>query len=526
MFNQKQLLCVFFLCVLCDSVVRSAEPTYWQDVRPVLRKHCTVCHNARNAGDLDLSGGLALDGYEAVKKGGKIAVVKPGHGAESLLVTILRHPKKDRRMPRDADPLPDETVALLKAWIDGGAKEGTRPAESETAVTSPAARRPVRHTDIVLPTKLKLQLALPIGPLSPVAAVAFSPDATLLAVGSYGRVTIWDTRDAKPLRVITHVLGAVNDLKFSFDGTILAVAGGQPSARGDLRLFDVKTGQLLANLGGHTDVVACVAFSPDGKTLASASFDKTVRLWDVPTRQLKRTLTGHSDFVYFAAFSPKGDWLASASKDRTVRLTDAASGASRLTFSGMESDVLAVAVSPDGSQVVSSGYEPGLFWWNSQTGERTRKQNGHDVAVHELSFDKAGKLLASAGGDKTVRLWNGADGAPLRTLPAGSMVYAVALRPDGAQVAAGCFDGFVRIFETGGGRQLLTLAHFPADGDAIEWLALTPEGYVAGSESTLSRGKWLNAAAPLWATLKKHDQVARAWRGEKVAEPVLPPAGK
>src|SRR5262245_13600181 len=97
------------LCVLCGKS-SSAEPTYWQDVRPVLRKHCTVCHNARNLGDPDLSGSLALDSYEALRKGGKIAVVKPGNGAESLMITILRHPKKDRRMPRDADPLSDETV--------------------------------------------------------------------------------------------------------------------------------------------------------------------------------------------------------------------------------------------------------------------------------------------------------------------------------------------------------------------------------------------------------------------------------
>src|SRR5215470_17593067 len=94
------------LCVLCGRSF-SAEPTYWQDIRPVLRKHCTVCHNGRNAGDADLSGGLALDSYEAVRKGGKTTVVKPGDGGESLLVTILRHSKKDRRMPRDADPLPD-----------------------------------------------------------------------------------------------------------------------------------------------------------------------------------------------------------------------------------------------------------------------------------------------------------------------------------------------------------------------------------------------------------------------------------
>src|SRR5262249_29990595 len=111
------------LCVSVAQFTAAAEPTYWQDIRPVFRKHCTVCHNEKNLKELDVSGGLALDTFVGVRRGRQTPIVTPGDGANSPLIRALRHADNTKRMPLDGEPLPDTIVALLKAWIDAGAKE-------------------------------------------------------------------------------------------------------------------------------------------------------------------------------------------------------------------------------------------------------------------------------------------------------------------------------------------------------------------------------------------------------------------
>jgi WD40 repeat protein len=534
------LLLVCFLCFLWPmGAIHAAEPAYWQDVRPLLRRHCTVCHSTRNLGEVEVSGGLALDSYEAVVRGTHKPLVRPGKSADSLIVELVTTADTEKRMPLGAKPVPPEVVAVFKRWIDAGAKEGPRPDAEATTVASKSTR-PRRKLEVTLATTAvpppgifgntppaALQLVLREGPLPPVTAVAFSPDGKLLAAGAYGVAAIWNLETARPLKVLTNVLGTVNDLRFSPDGKWLAVAGGQPSARGDLRLFRAADWKLAATLGGHEDVVACVAFSPDGKRLASASFDRSVRVWDIATHQQEMVLTGHSDFVYAVAWSADGGWLASASKDRSVKVVDARTGKGRFTFSGMNEDVLAVAVTPDGKQVVSSGVESGLYWWDPATGSRLRVQGGHSGAVNELCFSKDGKLLASASNDGTVRLWNPATVTLLATLGVGSRVYATALTPDGKQAATGSFDGLVRLWDASNGRQLATLLTLPRAGEEPGWLALTPEGYAAGSAALLRDGRWLmgNQAIPsegVWRVLAKTEAVRGAVHGDKV----LPPFGK
>jgi WD40 repeat protein len=516
-------------CALLVSLAPAAgaadPPTYWQDVRPILRKHCTVCHSERKLSEVELSAGLALDTPELVRKNPK--VLAPGKPDESLLVTLLTSKDKKRAMPLDADPLPDADVATIRKWVAAGAPEGTKPKEGEAEAAAPAK---VRKLDVTFATKAALpktanlpgplDVTLKVGPLPPVAAVAFSPNGKQLATGSYGRVTVWDLETAKPAKFLTNVLGAVNDLKFSPDGTLLAVSGGQPSARGDLRLFDTKDWKLVHALGGHLDTVSGVAFSPDGSKLASASFDKTVRLWDVRTGKVLHTFGGHSDSVYAVAFGPGGEWYATASKDRTGRVVDAATGKGRLTFSGMEQEVLAVAVRPDG-QVVTSGFETQVSWWDPKTAERLRRTGGPGTASHELAFNPKGTLLAIAGGDGTVRLADAKTGTPGKPLPVGSAVFAVALDADGKRVATGAADGTVKLWDAADARLLATL--WSGTGD--NWLSLTPEGYAAGAEATLAAAVWKAAGKPvadakLLAPLLDAAVVGKATAGQKVAEPV------
>src|SRR5207237_8640322 len=115
---------VWLLSCLAASAAPPAEPTYWQDIRPILRKNCTVCHSTKTLKELDVSGGLALDSYAAVRKGTQHAILEPGKSDASILIQRVTAEDGEKRMPLGANPLAPETIALLRRWVDSGAKEG------------------------------------------------------------------------------------------------------------------------------------------------------------------------------------------------------------------------------------------------------------------------------------------------------------------------------------------------------------------------------------------------------------------
>jgi WD40 repeat protein len=253
----------------------------------------------------------------------------------------------------------------------------------------------------------------------------------------------------------------------------------------------------IASLAGHADRVHSVAFSPDGKTLVSGSFDGTVRLWDVAThQQIGNPLTGHTGHtgpVLSVAFSPDGKTLASGSSDDTVRLWDVATHQQiGNTLTGHTRPVLSVAFSRDGKTLASGSSDDTVRLWDVATQQQIGYPlTGHTDEVYSVGFSPGGATLASGSGDGTVRLWDVATqqqiGYPLTGHTA--EVDSVAFSPDGATLASGSADGSVLSWDVATHQQIGN--PLTGHGGTVFCVAFSPDG------KTLATGS-LDDTVRLW----------------------------
>jgi WD40 repeat protein len=199
-------------------------------------------------------------------------------------------------------------------------------------------------------------------------------------------------------------------------------------------------------LKGHTGWVGAVAFAADGKTLASASADKTIRLWDCEARKVQAIFRGHEDYVCAVAFHPKGDRLASGSYDHTAKLWDTKTAKELLTLRGHRGVVMSVAFSPDGRTLATGSIDGAIKLWDTNTGQERATLRGHKSWVNSVVFSSDGSVLASGSSDATVKLWD-VNGRREKwsqpVAPGAGEVRCVALSPDGKTVAAGTRYGVV-----------------------------------------------------------------------------------
>ncbi|MCY2941881.1 MAG: NB-ARC domain protein [Planctomycetota bacterium] len=420
--------------------LKRPEPvTYDKDIEPILVKKCNFCHS----GNIK-EGKLDMGTFEALMKGGKKGTpLVAGKAADSLIYQLSGKTTRPSMPPKSEEPLTPEELALLKLWINQGAKAPSAARVKPKVVVSlpPATVYPVRgivitkdkanliaargnmvhvydaNTGALVRNLEAKNLVSPDGKpakashISIVESLAISPDGKLLASGSFQEVRIWDAATGAEVKRIDGFADRVVALTFSPDSKLLATAGGAATEDGEVKIFDVATGkQLLDIKGAHSDTAFGVAFSPDGKMLASCGADKFVKIFEVPSGKPVKSFEGHTHHVMDVAWKNDGKFLASAGADNAIKV------------------------------------------WDFEKGEQARTIAGHTKQISRLQFVGITPTFITCSGDKSLRIWNVDTGGAVKTFAnAEDFLYALAASVDGTIVASGGEAGIIYIYNNATG---------------------------------------------------------------------------
>jgi WD40 repeat protein/tRNA A-37 threonylcarbamoyl transferase component Bud32 len=282
-----------------------------------------------------------------------------------------------------------------------------------------------------------------------IRCVAYCPDGRQLATaGGEGIIKIWDAATGQLILNLRGHAGGVFRLAYRPpDGRHLASTGVND---GKVRVWDTSTGEELFNCTHEHRAVLGVDYSPDGRKLASSSWDKTVKIWDANNGQYERTLLRHTHELGVLAFRPpEGRQLAVAAFDNAVKLLDVASGDAVHTFSGGFGFNTIIAFSPNGQRLAAGGGNNKIVRvWDVTNGQEIWSLPGQINTLPVVAFSPNGRLLASAGTDQAVRIWDAATGQAIRTLRGhGAMLSSVSFSPDSRQLASSGSDAAVKIWD-------------------------------------------------------------------------------
>lgn len=408
----------------------------------ILLENCIACHGPKKS-----EGGYRVDSFEMLLKPGDSGTPTQAAGGSTqesskvppMALELLRRIQsadESERMPPDSDPLDAKQVELIQKWVESGAVyDGAHPSAPLTQIVPPKEYTPApKHYPVAIP----------------VSALSFVPNEPQVVVGGYHELTVWNIENGKLERRISNVGERVHCIVPLPDSEMLAVGCGEPGIRGEVRIFDFKTGTLEHVLVRAKDLILDIAPRPNAAELAIASADGLLRIVDWKTKSEIRSMASHADSVTCVAWSEDGKRLASGSRDKSVKIYDADSGEMIGSYTGHSAAVRSIRFMSDGKEILSASADQKTHrWqidglkkvaeWNLQ-GEAFRmirngnhawisnsnkqiqqidldkNQLGLSIAGHSdwvlcLGSDTKSQMLASGSIDGEVRIWNASDGS-------------------------------------------------------------------------------------------------------------------
>ncbi len=421
-----------FIWIVTLLVTEASADTTFQDIQPIFTKYCAGCHNGEES-----NGGLALDDYAAIRKGGDSGpAVTPGSAASSALVQMLTG-KTEPRMPPEDEPRPsDQEIRQLIDWINDGA-----------AGPQQASGRP---NDQPLPFATSIPPAE--GTATPVTAIAFSPDGDALAVARFETIELWSADGTKQTGVLSDLPGKVNSLAFSYDGRYLLAGTGVSGLKGEAILWRIADGKIVRRYGQHRDILYAAAISPNGRFVATAGYDRRLQISDFDTAEIIRKINGHNGAVYDLAFDPDSKRMSTASADATIKVWRVDDGMRLDTRSEPLKEQHSTAISPDGTLLAGAGADNRLRIWrlvsldHEEINPLLFARYAHERAIEVVRFTPDGTRLVSVGRDGWIKIWS-VDGMRLeKSLPKQTVgVDAIAIsRRD--SIALGRMNGTFEVF--------------------------------------------------------------------------------
>lgn len=220
----------------------------------------------------------------------------------------------------------------------------------------------------------------------------------------------------------------------------------------------VLSSRARLTITAHIGEIYGLAFSPDGRLLATAGEDQIVKIWNSKSGILQNELSGHTATVVDVTFNPDGTRIATSSEDLSVKIWETSSGKLLRTLDDLAAFSETIDFSPDGKLLATTGEAGSVILWAADTGEKLRSFTGHTGAVHDVAFSPDRVKLASASEDGTVVIWDIQSGRQLLKLDLGQPTYSIAYSPDGALLVTGEHSGTAHVWDATIGQELLTLA--------------------------------------------------------------------